>query len=206
MNKIILNQNFEFNYNPFSGLENHEIQHALVAQFDIPTIVQQINNHEPLLIEFVGKQGRGKTTHLTHLQQHLQQYPIFLLNASSNYHSILEHPSDIVFIDSIHHIPFIQRIKIYKTKRVVIFTTHWTRKWESLFSKKTFHQIQFSGITQDKLSQIIQNRIELAIQDKNIDIQLNQSEIKRLIKIYGDDYRGIINHLYDKFQQNERLF
>ena len=202
MDQILLNQNLKFNYNPFSGLEQHEIQQVLVPQFDIPTIFEKINNSAPLLMEFLGKQGRGKTTHLTHLHQHTPQYPIFLLNASSNYRSILEHPSDVVFIDSIHHIPLFCRIKIYQTKRIVIFTTHWTRKWESFFIKKVFHRIRFSGITEDKLSQIIQNRLKLASQNKNVTIQINSLEVKRLIKIYGDDYRAIINHLYDKFQQH----
>ena len=98
MNNLILNQNLTFHYNPFSGLEQHDVEYALVPQFDIPTIIKKINDAEALLVEFVGKQGRGKTTHLMHLQQYFPQYPIFMLNASSNYHSILKHPSDIFLL------------------------------------------------------------------------------------------------------------
>lgn len=37
-----------------------------------------------LLIELIGKQGRGKTTHLTFLHQNVKESPIYYLHRGSN--------------------------------------------------------------------------------------------------------------------------
>ena len=106
----------KFDFNPFSGVLEADIAEALVPKFDLSKIRSKIENSESLAIEFVGRKGRGKTTHLTCLQQSLPAYPIFYLNSNSKLTEIIHHPSKIVFIDSIHHLNLMERVKLFKTK------------------------------------------------------------------------------------------
>lgn len=190
-----------YNFNPFAGVLDHEINHTIVPKFTVAEIVSDIANNQSIAIEFLGKKGRGKTTHLVWLQQQLSQYPIFQLEKTTKLSEIIQHASDIVFIDGIHHFNFADRIKLFKLKRVVIYTTHFTRKLACVLSRKRLKTIRFKGIDTDILREIIDNRLSLAQKDPQLHrVHFSESELQKLIKTYGDNYRGIINKLYEKYQ------
>ena len=190
-----------YNFNPFAGVLDHEIDHTIVPKFSVAEIVSDIENNPSIAIEFLGKQGRGKTTHLVWLQQQLPQYPIFLLEKNPNSTEVIEHVSDVVFVDSIHHFSFAERIQLFKAKRVVIYTTHSTRKLTCALSQKQLKVIRFKGIDTNILRKIIENRLLLAQKDSQLHrVHFSESELQKLVKTYGDNYRGIINKLYEKYQ------
>ncbi len=191
----------KFQFNPFSGVFEDDLDAIIVPNFDINKMILKIKDPKPKAIEFLGKQGRGKTTHLTYLHQKLSEYPIYYLHKSSNVSSLLNDTSEIVFVDSIHHLSLRDRIQLFKTKRTVIYTTHWTRKLEGYLGQKKIYTVKFKGINTKVLSSIINQRLmlaangELTDQDRFTDEQTN-----RLIKKFGDDYRGIINYLFKEYQ------
>jgi len=190
-----------YNFNPFAGVLDHEINHTIVPKFTVAEIVADIDNNESIAIEFLGKQGRGKTTHLIWLQQQLQQYPIFQLEKTTQLSEVIKHTSNVVFIDGIHHFNFADRIKLFKAKRVVIYTTHSTRKLACALSKKQLKTIRFKGIDTKILRQIIENRLLFAQKNPQLQcVHFSESELEKLVKTYGDNYRGIINKLYEKYQ------
>jgi len=193
----------KFNYNPFAGVDKEHIEDVIVPQFDIQAIVEKIRRKEDLIIELVGKQGRGKTMHLTYLQQHVPEFPIYYLTAETNYYSqILNDAAEIVFIDSIHHLNLFQRNNIFKTKKIVIFTTHYRRKHEYLLAGKSSLTIKFRGINKKILKQLVLKRLQQAsTEDSNITV--SDTELEHLISKYNDNYRGIMNSLYDKYQSYE---
>jgi len=196
--QCILNK--EFKYNPFSGILEDDIEKILVPKFNLNNIIHKISKTNSLAIEFIGKQGRGKTTHLVYLQKQLEEFPIFLLNHNSSSIDIINNKANIIFVDSIHHLSFFDRVKIFKEKKVVIYTTHWSRKIECFLAGKNNYSIKFRGINEELLLKILNKRIKLASDERFEARQFNSKEIKLLIKKFGDNYRAIINHLYEKYQ------
>jgi hypothetical protein len=147
----IENKDLEFHFNPFAGVVHEDITEILVPKFNVPSLLRKIQKDDPRIVELVRRKGRGKTTHLLHLQQHLPQYPIFLLNKGACFEEILHHPSPVVFIDSMHHLNIVQRQRIFRQKRVVVLTTHWTKAWEYALAGKPMHRLRFRGLSVDAL-------------------------------------------------------
>ncbi|WP_299617484.1 hypothetical protein [uncultured Tenacibaculum sp.] len=189
-----------FLFNPFSGVLHEDIPQVILPNIDIEDITNKIRNSNGLAIEFIGKQGRGKTSHLKYLQHILNEYPIFLLNSNSSASEIIKNTSKTVFIDSIHHLSFRHRIQIFKQKKVVVYTTHWSRKIDCLLAKKDHYSIRFKGIQPEKLKDILNKRLKLASNTNQPDTLFSTNDADILIKKFGDNYRGIINHLYEKYQ------
>lgn len=188
-------------FNPFAGILEDDLEKVIVPKFDVVAIINQIHQSESIAVEFVGRQGRGKTTHLIYLQKQMPQYPIFLLNAKCNFSEILQHEADIVFIDSIHHLNIFNRLKIFKTKKAVIYTTHWSRKIECFLIGKHQKSIKFKGISKETLRVLLNKRLDLAAIDQVADKdKFTDKELNTIIEQFGDNYRGIINHLYEKYQ------
>lgn len=191
-------------HNPFAGVDHEEVGQILVPRFDTEDILNKIRSRNELLIELIGKQGRGKTTHLTFLHQQLEKTPIFYLHAGANdYQKILADKSEVVFIDSIHHLNIYQRLQVFRAKKIVIFTTHFTRKYEGLAVRKPTKQIRFEGIDKTLLRALVTKRLQLTSSKSGKELIVSDFELEQLIAQYGDNYRGIVNHLYDKFQDYE---
>ncbi|MGK0307126.1 MAG: hypothetical protein ACI8RP_000077 [Urechidicola sp.] len=196
--QCVLNKNFK--YNPFSGILEDDIGEILVPKFSLDNIIHKINNSDSLAIEFIGKQGRGKTTHLVYLQKQMEEYPIFLLNHKSSITDIINNKANIIFIDSIHHLNFFDRVKIFKEKKVVIYTTHWSRKFDCFLARKNNQSIKFKGINEEILREVLNKRLRLASHRNFEPSVICSNDVKTLIKNFGDNYRGIINHLYVNYQ------
>lgn len=191
-----------FEYNPFSGVLEEDLEKILVPVFDVADISYEIKHADSLAIEFIGKQGRGKTTHLRCLHKRMSNYPIFLLNVNSaRISDIISHESDVVFVDSIHHLSISDRIQLFKSKRVVVYTTHWSRKLTCAIASKKHYSIRFKGISVDDLRYVLDKRLQLASKNKvDVDDVFTEADLKTLIRKFGDNYRGIINHLYEQYQ------
>ncbi len=193
-----MNKNYK--HNPFAGVFEEDIETILVPKFNVDDLIHQIHNTKSLAIEFIGKQGRGKTTHLVYLHKKMEHYPLFLCDENTNVNDIINNKSDVVFIDSIHHLNFLERVKIFKAKKIVIYTTHWSRKIACLLAQKNKLTLRFKGINKETLHEIINKRLELASRDDSNKNTIHNSEINKLIDNFGDNYRGIINHLYKQYQ------
>ena len=192
----------KFEFNPFAGVLEEDLEQILVPVFNVADIIDEIKHTESLAIEFLGKQGRGKTTHLRYLHRQLNEYPLFLLSkTNANLHTILENKDSVVFVDSIHHLSVFERIQLFKAKRVVIYTTHWSRKYACVLTNKKHYSISFKGITVTILRNILDRRLRLA---SNGTIHINDvftnNDLRVLIKRFGDNYRGILNYLYEQYQ------
>ena len=177
-----------------------DIEKILVPKFDVNQLISRINESDSLAVEFLGRKGRGKTTHLIYLQKQMPDCPIFFLDKNSSFAEIINSKANIVFIDSIHHLSVVERLRLFRDKEIVIYTTHWSRKMECLLAGKTNLSIKFRGINEEVLLEILNKRLELATIDYNKQEVITLKEVNLLIKKYGDNYRGIINHLYQNYQ------
>lgn len=179
--------------NPFSGVLDEEIQHIIVPTVDLNEIKTLIESDQNIIIEFQGKKGRGKSTHLRYLSYYYNWIPSFELNTDSSAQEILATKSDVIFLDSIHHLSFKERKRIFTEKRIVVYTTHRPRilSWRNINKKRIVYY--FKGITSQKLEHIIQKR--LVFNNKSDSGNFSYRE-KDLINKFGDNYRAILTQLY----------
>ena len=199
MNLLIQNSDLNFSYNPFGVISDSELAQVIVPTNFIKEIHRLIHPENKLIIELVGAKGRGKTSHLKLIQQQYPNAPIFLLNSAKEFENIKKNTSNLIFIDSIHQLSLKQRLKLFKQNKTIVLTTHWPRYFEYSIAKATFKSYAFKGISPQKLALILQNRVGLASNIPPAQIILNQRLIKKLIHQFKDDYRGILNYLYEEF-------
>ncbi len=198
--KILFFKNYRtYLFNPFGGLKEEELEHVFVPVLEIEKLVEIIRNGPPSIIEFVGKMGRGKTTHLIFLQKFFPDTKIQLLEKGELFFPETE--TGLLFIDSIGEVPFLKRIKLYRDSKVtIVFSTHFSRRAESAFFRKPFFSFRVKGLTSERLKIILEKRIELAA-SKSYDGVIFTNEIADfLVNKYNDDLRSILRFLYLKFE------
>lgn len=197
----------DFYFNPFAGISHEDIDEVIVAKPEVEKLINEIGIDKPLRVEFLGKKGRGKTTHLAWLHTHFSEYPMYLLNNGADKRALLKDSSPVLFIDSIHRLSLSERIKLFRVKKSLIFTTHWSRKWEAGLAGKSLHTIRFSGIAPQILTEIIQKRFQYAAKELiTPKFDLEHEEMTYWIEKHGDNYRAILNELYCKYQYHEHTF
>ena len=201
MNLLIQNSDLNFNYNPFGGISDSELAQIIIPPSFIKEIHHLISTENNRIIELVGAKGRGKTSHLKLIHQQYPNAPIFLLDNAKEFENIKQNTSNLIFIDSIHHLSLKQRLKLFKQNKTIVLTTHWRRFFEYRVANTTFKSYAFKGINPEKLKTILQNRIGIASNTSPAQIMLNQRIIRKLIHQFKDDYRGILNYLYEGFNQ-----
>ena len=197
LKQLILNKNLRFKYNPFGGISQDEVAQIIVPKQSMEQMLKDIHSEDAMIIQLVGFKGRGKTTHLLHLHQLVEKYPLIRLTPDSGFDALDACDTEGVFIDSIHHLPFSKRIETYKRFNKIILTTHITRVVEYLFARKNYTSYSIKGIEKTDLLEIIKRRITAAqINPISDTIELDETIIDHLLKKHKDNFRGIINELY----------
>jgi len=197
--KLILNQGIQYLYNPFSGIADNDIIHTIYPNHPIDLWIDLLEDKKSKIIEFVGQKGRGKTTHLKLLQQYFSDSEIYHLDKKLI--KIKKGKSSIIFIDSIQRLSFFKRMKLWLNRKTTYaITTHHTKAWEYRMANRQFHSFKFQGISVPSLRHIIANRISLATNLLPHQIKINDTILFTLIQHHGDDYRSILNLLYDSYK------
>lgn len=191
------------NFNPFGGLNDREILEVIVPKYDFDVLINLLDTEEQIILELVGKKGRGKTLYLRCLYLLLGKYPIFYLDSNSSLKKLLESDAELILVDSIHHLNFFDRIKLFKKKKKIILTTHIRRSLEYRIAGKFFQSRSFKGINRVELKNIIENRITNAGGNSMAEPGITMEKIDDLIRLYGDDFRAIMSHLFDEYKFKE---
>lgn len=200
--QLLDTSHLHFKYNPFGGILDEEIQEVIEPHIKQKEIFGLLEENADIVIQLVGKKGRGKTTHLKYLHRFFPQSDIILLSDQQKVDS-KSYQRKLIFVDSIHHWSLVKRLAFYKNNRTIVLTTHHSKRLECAFCGKKIKTYYFKGITKEKLAAILINRIHLVIDESERElVELNMPFVSKLIKHFGDDYRGILNHLYQTF--NER--
>lgn len=188
-----------FRFNPFGGLTDAEVRRSIVPRACCTEICDWIESGKPGIRELAGPKGRGKTTHLVYLHELFPENPLFLLREKFRPAIGAVPAGSLVFIDSIHHLPLAVRLRLYRRYRIIL-TTHHRRAWEYLLAGAAFQSFPIRGLDEAYLTQIIQHRIQLALAPQILaEFTLESAYIRSLLRKYGDDVRGIMNHLYDAY-------
>ena len=197
---IVINPDVKYYYNPYGGISDDELLEIIEPKHSIQEWIAQLNQKPPIIIQLVGKKGRGKTTHLRVLHQLLTNPEIYFLNITNKEVNISKKNSQIL-IDSIHHIPIRKRFQLWRKSEVsYVITTHWKRNIEFFLCKRKFKTYHFNGIALNKLENIIKKRVSLSSSLEYEDIEINTELLQKLHAKYGDNIRGILNYLYDNLK------
>lgn len=194
------NKKIKYKYNPYGGITEEDLAKVLIPKIDFQQLLKDVELSNGILIEFVGKKGRGKTSHLKMINQLYPSSALFLLNSKSKqFKEIYESEKEVLLIDSIHHLTILERLKLYRSKRKIILTTHISRFWEYKLVKSTYQTYRFKGIERSHLSKIIRRRLLLAA-EPNQEVIIDVKAMDSLVSRYKDDYRSILHHLYKNFE------
>lgn len=197
---ITENKEIRYKYNPYGGLTAEEQEKVLVPKIDFQQLLEDIEQSEKILIEFVGKKGRGKTSHLKIINQLHPSSELFLLRTKSKqFQEICESDKEVVLIDSIQHLNLKERLKLYRSKRKIVLTTHISRFLEYKMVKIEYRTYRFAGIERSHLSEILKRRLLLAA-ERQQEVNINEKALDLLVDTYKDDYRSILHHLYKNFE------
>ena len=189
-----------FHFNPFGGLRDEELERVLVPHPQWAQLLDLVRAGQPLLIELCGAKGRGKTSHLKRLYQLFPQAALQCLHAGFD-PSLLRAPlPPLLLIDSIHHLSLPQRLQLYRQSHTLILTTHRSRAWEYRWAGKTSHHFRFRSSDPQRLQSLLENRLRLARKSPEVSTAIRPTVIQRLIRHFGDDYRGVLQYLYHQHQ------
>jgi hypothetical protein len=183
--------------NPFGEIaRSQRWKLAVVELGDVPEQLEEPR----VAVQFVGKHGRGKTTHLLALYEHFKGAPYTKLFPGDK---PTFSRADLQFVDSIDLLSIQRRRAVYRTSKSIAFTTHCdlTRELQSAGYKIVTRKI--GGADANLVRQVVDSRIEHARRHEGPVPVLPDSQITKLVERYGDDIRGIEWHLYEIFQQLE---
>jgi len=197
---LVLNKNVNYDYNPFGETSNEELDEIVEPKYPIEEWIDLLQSKSPIIIQFVGRKGRGKTTHLRILHQLFRDTEVYFLNEKNNTVNTTKN-SSIVFIDSVHHIPWVERFQLWrKTNITYVITTHWKRDIEFFLCGRSFKTYYFKGLSIYMLETILKKRISLSSSLEYNNIRIDTRVLQSLHSKYGDNLRGILNYLYDNFK------
>ncbi|HIF51606.1 MAG TPA: hypothetical protein EYQ42_08805 [Thiotrichaceae bacterium] len=186
-------------FNPFGELTRQ--QRAVTAIVELEDLPEHFSKRR-IAIQFVGKQGRGKSTHLIalHKQFNNSPYTQIYIGDKPTFNS-----NPFQFIDSIELLPASRRKKLYSSIKMLAITTHndLTKELQSAGFKVISNIISVGN--EQKIKKIFDSRIELARRNIGSLPHIDINTVRTLITKFNDDIRAMEHHLYDVFQQLQEI-
>jgi len=192
--------NLNLKYNPFSYLNDQELFYISEDRIHLEKLAPKIKDSNSCFIEFHGKKGRGKSTHLQLLHYRFLPGATFY-KLKKKHQQTIKTTSDILIIDSFQLLSFKNRLELLKNQKKLLITCHYSHSF--LSSKKEFNKkINFSklNLTIELLEKIVTSRIELAHIDNNKPVlRIKTTYLKQLLKKHKNHFREIQSDLYQQF-------
>lgn len=194
----LLNEEWNLRWNPFRGLEDSEWLSVVVI--DIKPLLSLLER-SGLVLQFIGGQGRGKSTHMRALHQYHPQAPfVYLHDRQEDPKPLPKIPHDtLCFIDESQRMNRWLRWRHFRSHRTLILGTHEDHRLE--LEKKGFdvHTVDVHQKEPDRIKLILKRRVEFARREHCAFPQMTDSYIRHLIERYGDDLRTMENILYEDY-------
>ena len=185
-------------WNPFGEATPED--RAVLAQVDLAPFLPLLS---PLCaLELRGAHGRGKSTTLMALRRSLAPTAPYV-RGSRHHQEIPVAPW--VFLDEVQcfHIfrlwSFARRMK--KSCGTIVYSTHQNRQWLFRLAGFVTRQTVVDYSKPETLMAVFNQRIAWAQNHRGPPPQLCCSDIENLKVQFGDDIRGMENHLYDRINQ-----
>jgi hypothetical protein len=181
--------------NPFGELGPTE--RARLAVVDVGRIVRRLT--EPgYAVQFVGEEGRGKTTHLLAILGHFPKAAYVHVGENERPRIPEGRP---LLVDEIQRLPRRRRHRLFRRRVPLVLGTH-----EDLGSELAAAGLEAEtyraagGLCARRLREIVVRRVEAARRAPGPIPQLRMETAQAMIDRFGDDVRAILGHLYDVFQ------
>lgn len=182
-------------WNPFGEPAPEDI--ANLAVVDVETHVERLSR-PGFAVQYLGEAGRGKSTHLIALHQFFPAMPYLKFPENTRIPRIPRAP--VLFLDEAQRLPAGLRRRIFSRKGSFVIGTHEDHSLELARAGIDMLSIHLSGITAERLAQIIERRLEWARRGPGPLPHLSASKIIELIEAYDDNLSAILGCLYEEFQ------
>ncbi|MEC9440206.1 MAG: hypothetical protein VYE40_03775 [Myxococcota bacterium] len=177
--------------------------------------IVDIDRHIPKLlaggyvVQFIGEQGRGKTTHMRTLHARVQaesgqdEIP-YLYFPEDDPHPKIPWSAPILFLDETQRLSWWTRRKLWRSGKGLAIATHQNHRHEFERARMPHEVVFIEGLSVEKLERIVTARFEWARRGEGAIPWLAREDLEELIARFGDDLRAIELLLYDLLQQMER--
>lgn len=182
-------------WNPFGEPAPEDI--ATLAVVDVEAYVERLRQ-PGFAVQYLGEVGRGKSTHLMALHRFFPDMPYLKFPENTRIPRIPHAP--VLFLDETQRLPRTLRRRIFSRRGSFVIGTHEDHSTELAQAHVETVSIHLSGMTAERLAQIIERRLEWARRSPGPLPYLSASRISRLIEAYGDDLSAILGCLYEEFQ------
>lgn len=189
-------------YNPFSFLNEEEQLQSVILRFQMEELVKKIEDSKSIFVEFYGKKGHGKSTHLSFLIN--RYFPnADYIKLQKNNSSVVSITENILVIDSFQLLTLKNRLNLLRKQKKLITSSHNSHRFGIGFIKdKCYEYVNFNKLELEfeMLKSIINSKIEIAILNKEQPIpKIKDSYLQSLKKKYNKDLRAMQMNLYTEF-------
>mgnify|MGYP000500927329 CR=1 FL=1 len=185
--------------NPFGEFDRDERKALAVVELDDLTL--HMDRPGKVAIQFLGPQGRGKSTHLLALHRLHEAAPYTQLYVDEE---VEVPPGDVQFIDSFDLWPTRRRRRALRAVHRLACTTHVDLRPELQSMGFDVVTRRFGAASRTHLHglvrSVMERRIEHCRRREGPVPHLDDVDVARLIALFGDDIRAMEHHLYDLFQ------
>jgi len=191
--------------NPFG--EPTRDERGEMAVVDVDEHIDVLRSNSSFAVQFVGNCGRGKTTHMLALHRAFPGSPYVYVPEDGPVPRMPTPAEDgPLFIDEMQRVPRRTRREVMRRGRPLVIGTHRDHTRELRRHGYAVETIRPAAeMDAARLREIVHRRIEWARRGDGDVPRVSESTISSLLSRYGDDVRAIEGHLYDVFQQLERI-
>ncbi len=182
-------------WNPFGEPAPEDM--ATLAVVDVAAYVERLKT-PGFALQYLGEPGRGKSTHLRALHQFFPDMPYLKFPENTRIPRIRH--ARVLFLDETQRLPHDLRRRIFSRNASFVIATHEDHSAELAQAQVETVSVHLSGITPERLGQIIDRRLEWARRGPGPLPRLSTSRTLRLIEVYGDNLSAILACLYNEFQ------
>jgi len=182
--------------NPFGQVPIDE--RPQLAVVDVEEWVEAVQGGT--VVEFVGRSGRGKSTHLRVLAAHLPEAAYVHVHKDRPPPAMPDRP--VLCVDEAQFLPPRRRRALYRRDAPLALGTHASLADEIEAADRVVKTVSLDDRPVDAslLRQIVDRRLEWARRNEGNLPQLSDEAVTWLLERYGDNLRAIEHHLYAVFQ------
>ena len=192
--------NLNLRFNPFRELTYQE--KANLAVVKVESFAKRLGS-SCFALQFLGKKGRGKTTHLLALQKYFSDSLYIYYPENGPKPKVNKSP--LLFLDETQRFKPKERMRIWQRKTTFVVGTHQDHSEEFAKAGLEYESVILEGLSETKLANIIKLRLEHARRSKGNIPYLDEYAIKKLIERFDDNIRSIEDYLYEVFQDLETI-
>lgn len=186
--------------NPFGELSAQERGRLAIA--DIERFIDPLKT-VGFVLQIMGEQGRGKSTHLHALRQHFPTAPYLYYPEDGPKPKVPK--AKLLFLDETQRFTKKERLRILKQKASFVIATHQDHREEFKQLKLEHVSITLNSLSVTTLASILEKRLEASRRAAGPLPYFEQDALEQLIKRFDDDLRSIFEYLYDIFQSLEEI-